>query len=73
MVEVEMKFPISDFGPLEERLTKQGAQSTGSRQDTDHYFNAPDRDFAVTDEAFRLRRMGPVNVVTYKGPKRDAH
>src|SRR5262249_10306128 len=43
-----------------------------SRQEADHYFNAPDRDFARTDEALRLRRIGAANLVTYKGPKRDA-
>src|SRR5262249_52243957 len=32
--------------------------------------NAPDRDFAKTNEAFRLRRVGPANFLTYKGPKR---
>jgi adenylate cyclase class 2 len=37
--------------------------------DADHYLNAPDRDFAKTDEAFRLRRVGPSNCLTYKGPK----
>ena len=41
-------------------------------READHYFNAPDRDFARTDEAFRLRRIGAANFVTYKGPKRDA-
>jgi adenylate cyclase class 2 len=41
--------------------------------EADHYFNAPDRDFAKTDEALRIRRIGPNNRVTYKGPKRDAH
>ncbi len=40
--------------------------------EADHYFNAPDRDFARTDEALRLRRIGSANRVTYKGPKRDA-
>ncbi len=38
--------------------------------EADHYFNAPDRDFAHTDEAFRLRRIGEANFLTYKGPKR---
>jgi adenylate cyclase class 2 len=41
------------------------------RTDTDHYFNAPDRDFARTDEALRQRSIGPANFVTYKGPKLD--
>ena len=36
------------------------------------YFNPPDRDLKETDEAFRLRRIGRTNCLTYKGPKRDA-
>src|SRR5262249_26263600 len=40
--------------------------------EADHYFNAPDRDFAKTDEAFRMRRVGPKNFLTYKGPKQQA-
>ena len=34
-------------------------------------FNAPDRDFAQTDEALRIRRVGSFNFLTYKGPKQD--
>lgn len=72
MVEVEMKFPSSDFAAIEDRLAKAGASLNEARQEIDHYFNAPDRDFARTDEALRLRRVGLANFVTYKGPKRDA-
>ncbi|MCI0458452.1 MAG: class IV adenylate cyclase [Gemmataceae bacterium] len=73
MLEIEMKFPAADFAPLLKRLAEWGAaESATAREDADHYFNAPDRDFARTDEALRLRRIGPANLVTYKGPKRDA-
>ncbi|MCC6417240.1 MAG: class IV adenylate cyclase [Gemmataceae bacterium] len=73
MLEIEMKFPLADFGPLLARLAEWGAAEAATvREETDHYFNAPDRDFARTDEALRLRRIGPTNLVTYKGPKRDA-
>jgi adenylate cyclase class 2 len=71
-LEVEMKFAIRDLAPLERRLHEWGAVADAPRQDADHYFNAPDRDFARTDEALRLRRIGSGNFVTYKGPKRDA-
>src|SRR5262245_59361130 len=67
-----MKFPVADFAALETRLAAWGARADAPRQDADHYFNAPDRDFARTDEALRLRRTGDANFVTYKGPKRDA-
>ena len=33
--------------------------------------DGPYRDFAATDEAFRIRRIGVRNFLTYKGPKRD--
>jgi adenylate cyclase class 2 len=72
MLEVEMKFAGVDFGPVEQRLAGWGAREDSPRQDADHYFNAPDRDFAQTDEALRVRRIGAANFVTYKGPKRDA-
>src|SRR5262249_8219869 len=72
MLEVEMKFPIAHFADVEKKLTAWGAQLADSRTDADHYLNAPDRDFAKTDEALRLRRIGAANFLTYKGPKRDA-
>jgi adenylate cyclase class 2 len=73
-LEIEMKFPVTDFRALKQHLRQRGARRVQlrPRHEEDHYFNAPDRDFARTDEAFRLRRMGAANFVTYKGPKRDA-
>jgi adenylate cyclase class 2 len=70
MLEIEMKFPAADFSALEQRLAEWGADADAPLDEADHYFNAPDRDFAVTDEALRIRRIGTVNRVTYKGPKR---
>src|SRR5690242_8827045 len=72
MLEVEMKFPVSDFADVENALARVGARPECIRRDIDHYFNAPDRDFARTDEALRLRRIDAANFVTYKGPKQDA-
>jgi adenylate cyclase class 2 len=72
MLEVEMKFPVADFAAVEARLAEWGAAETASRRDADHYFNAPDRNFAQTDEALRLRRIGSASFVTYKGPRIDA-
>jgi adenylate cyclase class 2 len=71
MLEVEMKFPAADLPGLERRLREMGGHARPVIQEGDHYFNAPDRDFAQTDEALRLRRIGPANFVTYKGPKCD--
>jgi adenylate cyclase class 2 len=62
MLEVEMKFPVVDFATVERCLTAWGARTEALRADVDLYFNSPDRDFAQTDEAFRLRRIGGVSV-----------
>lgn len=72
MLEVEMKFPAANVAALLPQLTALGAQAHGTRIEVDHYFNAPDRDFAQTDEALRLRCIDQQNILTYKGPKLDA-
>ena len=64
-----MKFPTADFAEVQRRLLGWGARPGEPLEEADHYFNAPDRDFARTDEAFRLRRIGGNNRITYKGPK----
>ena len=71
MLEVEMKFRVPDWTAITAKLAALGAVAEPQREDTDHYFNAPDRDFAQTDEAVRLRRIGSENYLTYKGPKID--
>src|SRR5262249_49318133 len=68
-LEVEMKFPVADFAAVEGVLAQWAAPEPVKRGEADQYFNAPDRDFARTDEALRLRRIGSANFVTYKGPK----
>ena len=70
MLEIEQKFAHADFVAIEQRLAEWGARPGEGHTEADHYFNAPDRDFARTDEAFRLRRVGSANFLTYKGPKR---
>jgi adenylate cyclase class 2 len=69
MLEIEQKFAHADFSALERRLQARGARVGVDHIETDHYLNAPDRDFARTDEAFRLRQIGSTNWLTYKGPK----
>jgi adenylate cyclase class 2 len=73
MLEIEMKFAVSDHKAMGARLKEMGAVLRENLEETDAYFNAPDRDFGSTDEALRIRRIGPKNCVTYKGPKIDAH
>ncbi len=71
MLEIEQKFADADFADLERRLAALGVKDYVVRQEEDHYHNAPDRDFKSTGEAFRLRRVGQANFLTYKGPRRD--
>lgn len=73
MLEVEMKFLVADLDALRLAVLELGAHEDRALEEADHYFNAPDRDFAKTDEALRIRCIGSANYVTYKGPKRDAH
>ncbi|HLA84873.1 MAG TPA: class IV adenylate cyclase [Thermoguttaceae bacterium] len=70
--EVEQKFPVEDLGAVEARLGRLGAAISEPCVEVDLYFNHPTRDYARTDEALRLRRVGTVNRITYKGPKLDA-
>jgi adenylate cyclase class 2 len=69
--EVELKFSLS--GP--ERICRNadalGAQWSTPIRQCDTYFAHPSRDFAVTDEAFRLRTVGDRHWLTYKGPLVD--
>jgi len=69
--EVEQKFPVADMAALEARLAELGIEITSPRIEVDRYFAHPSRDFRATDEAFRIRRKGESNFVTYKGPKID--
>ncbi len=64
-----MKFAVNDFVAIVQHLSSWHAKAQPTIEEADHYFNAPDRDFARTDEAFRLRCIGERNRITYKGPK----
>jgi adenylate cyclase, class 2 len=72
MLEVEVKYRLHDSTQVEERLRTWGAVLVADHGEEDHYLNSPDRDFARTDEAFRLRRIGEKTFLTYKGPRHDA-
>ncbi len=70
--EVELKFPLAtERDSVVARLQGLGAQLVATVGQADSYFNHPQRDFAQTDEAFRIRSVGAQNFVTYKGPKID--
>lgn len=86
MYEVERKLQ-AEHGVVRGRLTGLDADHVGQVTQTDTYYNAPDRDFAATDEALRVRREadGPEPeggagdrresaervLLTYKGPLVD--
>ena len=72
MLEVEQKFPVQDLDDLVLRLTSFGSSLGPAELQVDRYFAHPARDFARTDEALRIRSVGPRNWITYKGPKLDA-
>ena len=69
MLEVELKVKILTLDPVRDRLREKNAQFLGRVHEHDIYYNAPHRDFGVTDEAVRVRYTDDHAVVTYKGPK----
>jgi adenylate cyclase class 2 len=70
-LEVEQKFPAADLATVRRRLLALGAEFAAPIDQADTYFSHPARNFAETDEALRLRRVGEANFITYKGPKLD--
>jgi adenylate cyclase class 2 len=68
--EVEQKYRTVDHGAVARRLADLGATAVAPLEQEDVYLSHPCRDFAATNEAFRLRRVGDHNAMTYKGPKR---
>ncbi|WP_254506736.1 class IV adenylate cyclase [Anatilimnocola floriformis] len=72
MLEVELKFHLTDAAALQRELAAFDIAWHAPEEQVDCYFNHPARDFVQTDEALRLRQMGSDNVITYKGPKLDA-
>lgn len=71
--EVELKFALP--GPEAERirqaLAARGLTWGPAQRQEDRYLAHPDRDFAETDEALRIRREDDRTYLTYKGPKID--
>jgi adenylate cyclase class 2 len=70
-LEVEQKFRVASIAEIRQRLVELGAAFALPIEQADTYFAHPARDFAHTDEALRLRRVGETNYITYKGPKLD--
>ena len=70
-LEVEQKYRVANLVEIRARLVALGARLAEPIDQADTYFAHPARDFAQTDEALRLRRVGLQNCITYKGPKLD--
>lgn len=73
MFEVEVKLRLRDRAALERVLRAAGAVAEPVEVQQDTFFAHPLRDFARSDEALRLRRVGSGPAarleLTYKGPK----
>ena len=69
MLEIELKVRVSSLNPLRQQLIRLNAQPCGRLHEHDIYYNAPHRDFGMTDEAVRVRYTNDHAVVTYKGAK----
>ena len=69
--EVEVKYRSVDHNLLIAALADRGATAEQAITQEDVYLNHPTRDFAVTNEAFRIRRIGEENRITYKGARRS--
>jgi len=69
MLEVEMKFKVTMPERTLEQLRMLGFLPGDKLVENDRYYNAPDRDFAKTDEALRIRQVEDSSLLTYKGPK----
>lgn len=77
--EVEVKVRAA-HEPVRAALSDRGASPSEVVEQTDTYYDAPDREFAETDEALRIRRetVDPEGAattrtkLTYKGPLVDA-
>jgi adenylate cyclase, class 2 len=67
--EVEVKYRLVDRHQLERRLADRGAAREPEIAQEDVYLSHPSRDFAASNEALRIRRIGTENRITYKGPR----
>jgi adenylate cyclase class 2 len=71
MYEVELKVR-ADHDPVRECLDAVGADHVETVEQEDVYYDAPDRNFAETDEALRIRTETTPETtdtrLTYKGP-----
>jgi adenylate cyclase class 2 len=70
--EVERKYRLTDTTSIVGRVRSLDGEFGQPERQVDTYYSHPARDFAQTDEALRIRRVGDEAFITYKGPKIDA-
>lgn len=70
-----MKAKINDKKEVLEKINEIGGKYSHTEKQHDIYYNAPNKDYAKTDEALRIREIPDGDdfkrVLTYKGPKID--
>jgi adenylate cyclase class 2 len=71
MLEIEAKARVDDLEEVREAVLRKGGVFVKKEVQRDMYFAHPERDFAHTDEALRIRESGGKFYITYKGPKLD--
>lgn len=72
MLEVEAKAHLDDPARIISSILELGGREVYFTVQRDTYYRHPSRDFAVTDEALRIREEEGKSFITYKGPKLDA-
>ncbi|MCX8176089.1 MAG: class IV adenylate cyclase [Candidatus Bathyarchaeota archaeon] len=71
-LEVEVKVKVEDLAKVETSLKKLMADEVGYGVQEDLYFNAPHKNFILTDEALRIRKSNGKCFLTYKGCRVDS-
>jgi len=69
MLEIELKVAVPALDPVRDQLIARNVKPRGKVHEHDIYYNAPHRDFGITDEALRVRYTNDQAVITYKGAK----
>ncbi|MCU0847409.1 MAG: class IV adenylate cyclase [Spirochaetes bacterium] len=68
-LEIEIKAYADDLAEFERGIRRIGGLFLRNEEMADLYFGHPSRNFASTDEALRLRRIGDQTLITYKGAR----
>jgi adenylate cyclase class 2 len=72
-LEIEGKYRVVSLGPLRKRLRDLHIVPREIEDQRDVYYASPNRDFARTDEALRVRYGTNGVTLTYKGPRLPVH